>query len=332
MSRVKLTINSPLRKVRIIKGTDIESLPSEGPLPFFREKSDSIRGRKQDKAFKDLFADEDIELQNKSETSADIDISQYINDLDMHSIITEEPAQRDEPVLVENPVFSQAFSFSNIEKPILIDTSNIREESISISEAKQRIQEAYDKGFVDGKEVTGSTFLEDINKYQQWIRNFDNINNDLRIQYSRELGLLEEAVSKLAIIVAEHILNYEVSINADIVIQQLSKAISELDNEILMKIHLHPENVEALEKVKSSLVDDPSRIQNLTIVQDEKVGRGGCILETNAGIIDARISTQLHKISDALSSSRKPEINSEADFDEYNQTIQENESFDNVGD
>ena len=41
-------------------------------------------------------------------------------------------------------------------------------------------------------------------------------------------------------------------------------------------------------------------IKNLEIVDDRRVGDGGCVIETNAGTIDAKIETQLAEVERAL--------------------------------
>jgi len=41
-------------------------------------------------------------------------------------------------------------------------------------------------------------------------------------------------------------------------------------------------------------------IDHLEITDDQRVGKGGCIIETNAGNIDARIETQLEQVEKAL--------------------------------
>jgi flagellar assembly protein FliH len=40
--------------------------------------------------------------------------------------------------------------------------------------------------------------------------------------------------------------------------------------------------------------------RQLEIIEDRRVGRGGCVIETSAGTIDARIDTQFEQIADKL--------------------------------
>jgi flagellar assembly protein FliH len=128
----------------------------------------------------------------------------------------------------------------------------------------------------------------------------DSVIAELRSQYSKAIVNFEETLVELAIKVAEHILDREISTDSEIVLQQARKAIQSLDDDIIFKIRLHPDNIEVLQKVKSQLVADSSRIENVIITPDMSVDKGSCILETSAGTVDARLSTQLELIRRSL--------------------------------
>jgi flagellar biosynthesis/type III secretory pathway protein FliH len=55
-----------------------------------------------------------------------------------------------------------------------------------------------------------------------------------------------------------------------------------------------------LERGKQRLLDRCRAAQAVRFVGDERVTRGGCIIETELGIVDARLSTQLDAIEHAL--------------------------------
>ena len=47
-------------------------------------------------------------------------------------------------------------------------------------------------------------------------------------------------------------------------------------------------------------------LRHLEIVDDRRVGDGGCVIETNAGTIDAKIETQLAEVARALNVTEGP--------------------------
>ena len=48
-------------------------------------------------------------------------------------------------------------------------------------------------------------------------------------------------------------------------------------------------------------------LRHLEIIDDRRVGDGGCVIETNAGTIDAKIETQLAEVERSLLPDETPE-------------------------
>ena len=163
------------------------------------------------------------------------------------------------------------------------------------------LQESYSKGYLDGQEEAKETLQYQIQSLQKWLQNFDSISQDLRSQYSKAVYYFEESLVLLAVMIAEHILEHEISESSDIVIEQTRKAITSAENDTIFKIHLYPDNIEILKNAKSTLASDSSKVENVVLVADKSVDQGGCILETSTGKIDARIKTQLEMLKKSLS-------------------------------
>lgn len=188
----------------------------------------------------------------------------------------------------------------NFDNEIPKSNEDQEEEKISLTELQEEVQKAYDQGFTDGQETTRATFQAQIQQHQRWLRNLDSVIADLRSQYTKSILDMEETVISLSIMVAKHVLEREVSLDSEVIITQVRKAINTLDNDIIFKIRLHPSNIETLEKAKSRLINDAAMAKQVLLIADESIDQGGCVLETSAGTIDARIKSQLMKISESL--------------------------------
>jgi flagellar assembly protein FliH len=201
---------------------------------------------------------------------------------------------------LNRPLFTEEYQISDSQEPISISLKNVKSETILLEQIKEEIQEAYNQGFADGQETTSATLQIQIIQHQQWLRNIDSVIKELRSEYSNSISELENSLIRLSIMVAEKIIEREVTSNSEIVIEEVRKAIRSLDNDIIFKIRVHPESLEILKMVKSNLITDSSRIENVIITADESVDLGGCILETSAGTVDARIKAQLERIEVSL--------------------------------
>lgn len=201
---------------------------------------------------------------------------------------------------LERPIFTEEYQISDTKEPLLISLQNVQSGMSELQQIKEEIQEAYDQGFADGQETTSATLQIQIIQHQQWLRNIDSVIKELRSQYSNSISELENSLITLSIMVAEKIIEREVTANSEIVVVEVRKAIKSLDNDIIFKIRVHPECLEILKMVKSNLITDSSRIENVIITADESVDLGGCVLETSAGNVDARIKAQLERIMSSL--------------------------------
>ena len=206
----------------------------------------------------------------------------------------------DEKDVISKAVFSQDFTFSGSNEPVEISLKDLPTHFIPRDVADKQKKDAYETGFAEGEEYAVNVYKNEIESFQHWIRNIENVIKELRAQVSSELLLLEESLPELAVLVAEKIIEKDVSENSKAVIEQVQKAIKALDNEIIYKIHLNTSDIEILESVKSSLVDDSSRIQDVQLVPNDSVEQGFCMLETSVGSVDARSSSQLEIIKNVL--------------------------------
>ncbi len=196
--------------------------------------------------------------------------------------------------------FFEEKSLASSSVPIQIDLSKALAQPLSMEEVQEEIQHAYDRGFDEAQQLTRTTFEIELQKRQHWILNFDTVFKQMHIQFAQELRNLEESVIPLSVLVAGHILEREIEADGNIVIEQVKKAIKSIDNDNILKIHLHPYNIEILKSVKSTLVPDSSKLENMVIVANENIDQGSCIIETASGLIDATFKSQLEKLKQSL--------------------------------
>ncbi|ETZ18367.1 Flagellar assembly protein fliH [Borrelia duttonii CR2A] len=58
------------------------------------------------------------------------------------------------------------------------------------------------------------------------------------------------------------------------------------------------DDIDVVSHQKHEFISKFDFIENLEIVEDVNIGKGGCIIETDFGEIDARISSQLDRIEE----------------------------------
>ncbi len=110
----------------------------------------------------------------------------------------------------------------------------------------------------------------------------------------------EAELRVLAVRIAGKILGRELSADAGAVVDVAAEALRHAGEPRELVIRCAAEDVEALERGKPRLLERCRAAQAVRFVADERVGRGGCIVESELGVVDARLATQLEAIERAL--------------------------------
>ena len=61
-------------------------------------------------------------------------------------------------------------------------------------------------------------------------------------------------------------------------------------------MRVHPDDVHYATEIKEELGHARGDIETLTVKGDASIGRGGCLVESSLGTIDARIEAQLEEL------------------------------------
>jgi len=104
----------------------------------------------------------------------------------------------------------------------------------------------------------------------------------------------------LAVRIAERILDRELSLNPDAVSDIVAAALRQAGAPRDIVLRVHPDDLKALERGRPRLLERALRAQALQFRADPSIGRGGCIVESELGTVDARLPVQLEAIERAL--------------------------------
>jgi flagellar assembly protein FliH len=115
----------------------------------------------------------------------------------------------------------------------------------------------------------------------------------------------EGEILRLALKVAEQIIRSEVSLHRDVCLNIVSEAISRVSDREQIIIKVNRDDVEQIKKYKDRIAGIVDGVKSFSILEDSHVESGGCIIETNLGYVDARISTKLKSIAESFKKVRE---------------------------
>ena len=159
-----------------------------------------------------------------------------------------------------------------------------------INEAKKQSVIEQQSGFEEGLR----NGLEKIKPLEEQLRRMIEEMESFKKVYLKHLE--PEAVNMI-INICNKIIKDKLEHDRKIVIRNVRAVFKELTDKECIKIRIHADDVVLMHEFKPQLLEMFHDIQKLEIVADEHVDRGGCIIETNEGSVDATIKTQMKKLN-----------------------------------
>ena len=154
-------------------------------------------------------------------------------------------------------------------------------------------EESYKKGFAAGMEAQKKEEAPVLEALSAMMNMIPAVRNDV-------IEKQKEQTVQLAIAIAEKILNQEVAQRKDVilgVLQGVLKNITETDG---MKIRLNQQDFRFMMEAQKDFLPSFDGVRNVVFEEDASIKRGGAIVETMFGEVDARLESQLEEIKKAM--------------------------------
>lgn len=104
----------------------------------------------------------------------------------------------------------------------------------------------------------------------------------------------------LTLDIARQVIKTEVSQNPEVVRALIANALRRLTDKDNVRVRVSVADAPRVKEARQDLMEMVDGLRQLEIVDDRRIGEGGCVIETNAGTIDAKIETQLAEVARAL--------------------------------
>jgi flagellar assembly protein FliH len=160
-------------------------------------------------------------------------------------------------------------------------------------ELESRPRQAYQQGYSEGQ---SAGLQQATARVDPVLVKLAHSIQDLVTVRKRHLVEAEEDAVKLAVAVARRILHRELAVDPDSLLGVVKATIGRVDSRDVHRIRVHPDDVAALQRHLAAL-NLPPRVE---VSADRALERGGVIVETSRGSMDASISSQLAEIENGL--------------------------------
>jgi flagellar assembly protein FliH len=151
---------------------------------------------------------------------------------------------------------------------------------------------AHDEGFVAGTDQANREMSD-------MMTTMRNLVDMARVERHKLIESAEPELVRLAVGLAERILHQQIALDRGVVIEMAKVAIGRLVDRESVTVRVNPADLERMRQHRDEFLNS-SDIKHLRIIEDQRVDRGGVLVETDGGTIDARISTQLNEAKRVL--------------------------------
>ena len=153
-------------------------------------------------------------------------------------------------------------------------------------------KEAYEKGFAqgqnDGLDLEKSKLEEMGKQYEALLIKL----RDLKVNIFRDS---EGEMLKLIELIVKKVIGEEIKTDETVIRHSIRTAAKYLTDKRKVQIIINPEDMEEVKKMLPDLLK-LSKGGNFQITEDPSVGKGGCMLETGFGQVNATIDDQIDEI------------------------------------
>ena len=132
------------------------------------------------------------------------------------------------------------------------------------------------------------------------VARFSSMVDDFAAQRVDLLKMSEEVVVRLAVTVARRIVGDAIEINEEVVLETVRRALKHVQEKESLVIRVNPEDLKIVREHRSEWLSIVEGSGSLDVEEDERIRKGGCLVETEAGNVEARIDRQIQTLEKAL--------------------------------
>lgn len=171
--------------------------------------------------------------------------------------------------------------------------------------ARQAIQKAYAQGYDEGRKkgaqeegaAAAPVYQKKVAALQEHIGTYlKNFEEEKYAIYAKADRILLELCCRMV----KKILGTEPVLQPEVVLSVLRKALSFVAEREKLVVRVSPRDRDIVAGNKDFWAPVTERLKDITIEADERIEPGGCIIESNAGVTDARLGVQLHELTEVI--------------------------------
>ncbi len=165
---------------------------------------------------------------------------------------------------------------------------------------EQGYKEGLEKGMPEG---FSQGVIEGKSSYSDLLNNLNGLMESLTIERKKLVGDLQPFLVELVGEALKKCLKGEAD-KGNLVVNLVREALLKAQDRVHLKLHLNPDDMNEIEAHRHELQVTVGAGE-MELVADERIERGGCVLDTENGTVDVRLNTVVDKVKESLTSEMK---------------------------
>lgn len=179
------------------------------------------------------------------------------------------------------------FSLPHLEPPVQAPTISPESELEALREDARR------EGLAAGR----AEALQELSAIVQHLR---AIEQEMAERRDALCDAVEPAAITLALTAAEQIVGAALDVRPELVAETLERALRRLTERERVTVLVNPEELELLSQRAPEIAQQIGGIEHLDVQADRRIARGGLIVQTPEGDVDARLDTRVERLGEIV--------------------------------
>jgi flagellar assembly protein FliH len=261
---------------------EVEEAPVEeytGPTP------DDLR--REAEAFKTGWEIEKKRMLEIAQASAD-DIVKKAEE----AAFAEVKRQTDQAQIIKNDAeqtASKIIEDAKLEAERIIQEANVEKENIKATAHQDGYKEGHEQGFMEGQ-----------NEVNRLVERVHKIVESVMVRREEILCETEQQIVELVLLMTRKVVKIISENQKTVVLSNVLAALKKIRTRGNITLRVNTEDLKLTTAHVDEFIKRIENVNGISVIEDSSVDRGGCIVETDFGAIDARISSQLAELENKI--------------------------------
>ena len=261
---------------------EVEEAPVEeytGPTP------DDLR--REAEAFKTGWEIEKKRMLEIAQASAD-DIVKKAEE----AAFAEVKRQTDQAQIIKNDAeqtASKIIEDAKLEAERIIQEANVEKENIKAIAHQDGYKEGHEQGFMEGQ-----------NEVNRLVERVHKIVESVMVRREEILCETEQQIVELVLLMTRKVVKIISENQKTVVLSNVLAALKKIRTRGNITLRVNTEDLKLTTAHVDEFIKRIENVNGISVIEDSSVDRGGCIVETDFGAIDARISSQLAELESKI--------------------------------